>query len=177
MTHPPHLLKSIGIGATGQYLLGIESIPIYAVSHTTTILPCSRLVTCPECTLPITQSELWSVLTTESSLNVKTKSKSKFIKCWSKWSSNDGEYCQQNTGQWFKLLFTHSPVLAMWEEPTHGLCRLHRKHKAKALSLCAVGYFTVKHSRDIARRQTGANTHTRHPWNILWLSAKIHIET
>ena len=39
MTHPPYLLKSIGvdIGDTGPYLLGIGSIPKYAVSHTTTI--------------------------------------------------------------------------------------------------------------------------------------------
>ena len=39
MTHPPHLLQSIGIGIdigdTGPYLLGIGSIPKYAVSHTT----------------------------------------------------------------------------------------------------------------------------------------------
>ena len=40
MTHPPYLLKSIGIGIdigdTGPYLLCIGSIPKYAVSHTTT---------------------------------------------------------------------------------------------------------------------------------------------
>lgn len=35
MMHPPHLLKSIRIYDTGPYLLGIGSMPKFAVSHTT----------------------------------------------------------------------------------------------------------------------------------------------